>query len=656
MLREPIPAPGVILGAYPENVGTRRPSRAAAALRARWDGLGWVQAARQRRLSEAADRVLAHVEALQALSDASLFAGLQTARAELARDGFASPVAERALALVTLALRATRGLTPRRNQLMAALAVLQGRLAEVPTGEGKTLASALAACVAALAGVPVHLITSNDYLAGRDADQLRPLALRLGLTVGVIAQAMDAPARRAAYAASITFCSAREIVFDYLRDRLHAPPALTRGPQPASGRVLRGLCMAIVDEADSVLIDEAATPFILSESFAEPAQVAVCTQALRIAARLRAGFDFRVDARSSAIELTPAGQTAIAAAPSDIANTLWSIPRYREEMTQHAIRALHLLKRDVDYLVHDDTVHIIDANSGRLAHGRAWSHGLHQMVEIKERCAPTPATRVLAQITFQRFFARYLHVGGMSGTLTEARAELMESYGLPVLPIPTGRPTRLTIAAPRAFARAATRWQAVVAEIARHHAAGRPVLAGTDSVRESERLSRLLDQAGLPHRVLNARQDSEEAALIADAGRPGAITVTTNMAGRGTDIHIDERVARLGGLHVVSCQHNSARRIDRQLFGRAGRLGQPGSALALLSLEEGLLGRYLSPRARRLLSFCSRDGGTIPLVIGSALVRLTQHLEERRTCAIRRGLREQDAGQDTQQLFGQRPE
>lgn len=651
MKRAPLPIPGVILGSWPERKAESN-AHGNATLGAFWAALPFVEHARQRQLSATAARVTREFERLREHPGRASGAHLLQLRAELSRDGFISSTAERCTAMVMLAIEVSFGRRLRPNQIMAAHAVLRGCLAEVPTGEGKTLATALAACVAALAGVPVHVVTSNDYLAARDAAYLQPLAHKLGLQVSAIAQDMSHEDRRTAYGAHITYCSSKELVFDYLRDSLlPTPSTATSGHR----RVLRGLCMAIIDEADSVLLDDAATPFILSETSADPVQATVCALALRLASNMRAGFDFRIDNRSRTVDFTADGQSLLMADPGD-AHPLWAIPRYREEMVELALRALHILQRDKDYLVQDGKVNIIDSNSGRLAAGRAWSRGLHQMVEIKERCKPTPATRVLAQITFQRFFPRYLLLGGMSGTLVEARRELLETYLLDVLRIPTGRPSGLRAAPPLVAQKASVRWQKVITDIAYLHAQGRPILVGTDSVKESDRVSRLLTQAGLPHRVLNARQDSEEAELISTAGMAGAITVTTNMAGRGTDIIVDESVAESGGLHVVSCQHNSSRRIDRQLFGRAGRLGQPGSAQAVLSMEEGLLGRTLPSSVRRVLQLFSSDRGFMPLVVSAVLLRITQHLEERRGRLARRHLREADARQLEGQLFGTRPE
>ncbi len=642
----PLPVPGLLLGDYPEREQARSsvlPERLLAWL----DALPPLQQLQIRKLSTRARRVLALQQALTQLAPAQRFgARLLRLRATLRRDGLTSPAAEHACASVASAIQSALGLQPRENQIMTAFAVLAGQLAELPTGEGKSLATGLAAGVAALAGVPVHVVSSNDYLAGRDARACQTWAGLLGLRASAISPGMDEDARRAAYAADITFCSAHELVFDYLRDRQRTEPAT---------RVLRGLCMAIVDEADSVFIDEAATPFILAETADQSAELAACVQALRLARRMQAGFDYRIDRAARSVRLTEQGRELLAT--DDSAHPpLWALPRYRVEMVERALHALHLLQRDVHYLVQDGRLQLIDASSGRLADGRSWSRGLQQLVEMKERCTPSQATRTVAQISFPRFFTRYHLLGGLSGTLSEARGELREAYGLRVCCIPPARASQLQILPPRVALTAQTRWRAVVDAIRARHALGQPVLVGTDSVFESEHLAALLAAAGLPCRVLNARQDADEAALVAEAGAPGAITVSTNMAGRGTDIPVSTAVAALGGLHVLSCQHNSARRIDRQLFGRTARQGQPGSAQSFLALDEGLLGRHLSLAVRRFLRLLSRRDEHMPLVIARALLRYAQAREEYRARQARARLRSSDARAAREGLFGRPPD
>lgn len=647
-----IPAPGPVFGPYPESTSSPALPSAVAAVVARAGHTKAFAHWQQNRLQHKLKRVRAHLEKLPGFPGTELRRAMNEARAEMARDGFESDASLRCMACVLVCIRAVSGLALRDNQIMAALTVLGGKLAEMHTGEGKTLSTALAAATVALAGVPVHVITSNDYLAARDAEQLRPLYRLLGLTVSAVRQDFKRDARIEAYACNLTYCSAKELVFDYLRDRMSP---MSRLPDDDLGmspppRVLRGLCMAIIDEADSVLIDEALTPFILSESCSEPAQIALCSLALDIASRLQNGEHYRQ--HGGGAELTAAGRALIGDQVDSNEHALWAIPRYREELVQLALTGLRTFKRDEHYIVREGKVHIVDANTGRVAEGRAWSRGLQQMVEIKEGCQPSPATRVMGQITFQRFFPRYHRVGGMSGTLAEARRELLEVYGLAVVKIPSHKISQLQIRPPRVFVSARQRWTYVLDVITKRHATGQPVLIGTDSVRDSEFLSQLLAAHGLPHRVLNARQDREEAELVGHAGRRGAITVATNMAGRGTDIHIAPEIAAAGGLHVISCQHNSAQRIDRQLYGRAARQGQPGSAEAVLSLDEGLLGRTLGLSARRLLAASSRSDGTLPLFVARPLFRLAQRLEENRSRKARQQLRAQDTAMQQRLHFG----
>lgn len=650
MRRVQLPIPGVILGEKPERM-LRTDSSATQPLNRWWSTLPLKEQHHRRQLKQRVLRIYTHLAFLRNSPSQTSGARLLQIRAELGQSGFASHAGDRCIALCLLTIEQVLSRSLRSNQIMAALAVLDGTLVELPTGEGKTLAIALAACVAALAGIPVHVITSNDYLAARDADALQRLANALGLSVAAVTEGLSTNERSSAYQANIVYCSAKELVFDYLKDSLH-----DRQGHSNENSVLRGLCMAIIDEADSVLLDEAITPFILSEANQNPQETEIHAYAIRVASRLRNGFDFRIDKRRKTIAFTQDGHAQISNAAESQISPLWAIAKYREEMVELALRALYILERDKDYLVQDKQIRIVDSITGRQATGRSWSKGLHQMLEIKERCSPTPSTRVLAQITFQRFFPRYLLLGGMSGTLFEARHELFEIYHLNVVRIPADKPSKLLIKPPLIAKNSTARWKALEIHVKALHELGRPVLIGTDSIQESEHLSLLLKNSHLPHQVLNARFHEEEAALIKTAGVSGTITVTTNMAGRGTDIHIDPSVEALGGLHIISCQLNSSRRIDRQLFGRAGRLGQAGSAQILLSLHEGLLRRYLTPSLEQFLQIFSNSRGFMPLVIGRLLLGFTQKKEERRGRMLRRSLREADIRQQETLFFGERPE
>ena len=497
---------------------------------------------------------------LRTIGDKALTTRVSELRRRLAQEGLTEPAMALALAIAGEFAARELGTRPHAVQLHAARAMLDERLAEMATGEGKTLAAALAAAVAAMARVPVHLITVNDYLARRDGEYLRPLYARLGLTTGIVTQQMDAASRRAAYACDIAYCTAKELVFDYLRD------SMVRGRDAgtlqeridalvAPRTVLRGLCMAIIDEADSVLLDEARVPFILSRAGAQQSRPEHFERALELAARLEQDRDFSLDAQLRSAELTRAGREALAESAQN-ADRLWALPRYREEAVSLALCALHLFHRDCDYLVREGRVELIDATTGRTAPGRAWSRGLHQMIELKEACRPGQVLETAAELTYQRFFSRYLRVCGMSGTLAEGRTELAQVYGLRVARVPLRTASLRRVLPTRVFADEQARWAFVVQRARALREAGRAVLIGTDTVADSQALSEAMHEAGLEHVLLNARHDRAEAEVVAAAGAPGRITVATSMAGRGTDIALDPEVARRGGLHVILCQAN----------------------------------------------------------------------------------------------------
>lgn len=552
-----------------------------------------------------AERVLEAGERLAGLCDSALPAEAAAVGRQLRQRGEAAGMVA-AFALVREAAGRTLGARHFPVQLMAGRVLLTGGIAEMETGEGKTLTATLAAATAALGGAPVHIITANDYLAARDADWMRPVYAMLGLEVGMVVQGVPPAERRRAYAAPISYCSNKEVAFDYLRDRLamgarggnlsRRVAAFTRPGSAAT--ILPGLSFAIVDEADSVLIDEARTPLILSETPENPEEAEAIGAAVALARRLHARhYDLRPVERG--IDLTAAGEAAAAEGAHAFAPE-WRPRPIREELVRTALAALHLHHRGEHYLVMDDKIGIVDEYTGRIMPDRAWGSGLHQAVEIKEGLAPTPRRRTIAQITFQRFFRRYRRLAGMTGTAAEASAELWSVYRLPVVRIPTNRPLRRRDEGTRILPTAAERWAEVARVAATRRAEGRPVLIGTRTVAASAAASAALDRAGVPHRVLSAAQDAEEAAVVAAAGEVGAVTVATNMAGRGTDIRLVPVVAARGGLHVILTERSAAHRIDRQLIGRAGRQGDPGSYQALLSREDALLDLLGPGPARRL--------------------------------------------------------
>ena len=645
MIRAHLPAPGLIWGPYPQRRRTERPlaERCNTALRAVADASRtWRQ-----------HRDAAFVAQVRAAEAALALAGphdtaLHSLRLELVRHGLRPATVARCFAMVSRAAQQHLGQQPFDAQLIAARAVVENRLAEMATGEGKTLAIALAAATAALAGMPAHVVTANDYLVHRDATQLRPLYAALGLRVGAVVQADDTAGRALAYGCDITYVTAKELVFDYLRD----------GVAPADApRLLRGLCMAIVDEADAILIDEARVPLILSQPSDMAEAHGHADQALRYARTLRPATDFSLHAESLSTQLTAAGQQRVtrAAASLDGASSAaaWRNRLHREHAVCTALAALHLYSRDRQYIVRDGKVAIIDETTGRVAEGRAWSNGLQQLVECKEGCAPTPALATIAQITYQRFFPRYHRLGGLSGTLCEARAELLATYGLSVRRIALRRPSRRRIGASRLFPDHASLWAAVTERVADLHQRGIPVLVATDSVAETQTLADSLAQRGLPHAVLHARCDRDEAELVAQAGQRGAITVTTNIAGRGTDIALGEGIAAAGGLHLICCQLNSARRIDRQLAGRTARQGDPGSVQTWLSLQTPLLARFWPEALLAVLRPCA---SALPSWLVRALARLPQRFEEQREREQRERLIRHDIRTERELAFGGRSE
>lgn len=652
-----LPQPGAIWGLYPEkrtsgrdNAWTNRLN--AFAMRLGRPGL--------RRYERIAQRSLAIERGLEGLSNAAFDQAVRGLKQQFAREGLTVENIAQAFALTGDACRRHLGMVPFASQRVAAAIMLDNQLAEMATGEGKTLAAALTAATGALAGIPVHVVTANEYLVSRDAGRLRPVYHALGLTVGAVQQRMDGNWRRAEYARDITYCTAKELVFDYLRDlpvrsryrtdlAWHAAQFSGTSSRPTT--LLRGLCMAVIDEADSILIDEARVPLIISELHEHEGKRQAAAEILALAATLRPDDDFTLDGHAQSARLTEQGRAAVADKAGSL-HAVWRHRRQREENLCLALAALHLFHRDRHYLVRDDRVHIIDETTGRVAAGRSWSRGLHQLIELKEQCQVSGEAVTRAQITYQRFFPRFLRLCGMSGTLAESRAELSRVFGLNVVRVPLRKASRRTEMGQQVFAHRAQHWQAVAARVSELARQGRPVLIGTDSVADSEDLSAHLAARGAPHTVLNARNDQDEADIIALAGHAGRVTVTTNMAGRGTDIPLGPGVKKRGGLHVICCQMNGARRIDRQLKGRGARQGDPGSAETLLCLKSPLMQRSLPAWLMRLAERLSQpDSGKLPTWLGRPLTVFTQRMEESRQQAQRALLLHQDRQLDRVALF-----
>ncbi|MGD2173448.1 MAG: preprotein translocase subunit SecA, partial [Gammaproteobacteria bacterium] len=599
---------------------------------------------------------------LEGLADSELTDEASRLRYALHREGFEPALVASCFALVREVSSRELGMAHYRTQLLGGLAILHGMVAEMETGEGKTLVATLPACAAALAGIPVHVITVNDYLAERDASWMGPIYKALGITVGTAVADMDQEARRRAYACDITYCTNKQVAFDYLRDRLHLrkyPSDLALKLADAAGGgqfrdrlMLPGLCFGIIDEADSVLVDEAVTPLIISRPGDTRHKQEIYEQALTLAREIEIKRDYRVDFRERRIELTDRGCEALRRSCESLEG-LWQNSRYREDLVVQALKADILFKRDQQYLVRDGKVDIVDEFTGRVMADRSWEQGLHQIIEVKEGCEITGEQETLGRISYQRFFRRYLKLGGMTGTASELARELKSVYRLHVFRIRPYRKVKRRELRASLLRTEAEKWQRIVARIRQLHTEGRPVLIGTRSVAASEHLQGLLDEAGIENRVLNARQDADEAEIISAAGHRGQVTVATNMAGRGSDIRLDNDALALGGLHVIASERHESRRIDRQLFGRCGRQGDPGSFEVITSLEDELIVRYGSGFRCTLASLLWPALPWIAKPLAVLLSNSAQQAAEKKNAAARaRVLRSEDYLEDVLAFAG----
>ncbi len=605
---------------------------------------------------------LAHAED----RDAEIDRLCDEARAELAIHGMRGPALAKTFALLREVAHETLGLRPFDVQLFGAWVMTQGKLAEMATGEGKTLATALTAAAAGLAGLPVHVISCNDYLVERDAEAMRSLLERVGLSVGCVTGSNDDDqARREAYDCDVVYVTAHQLAFDYLRDfaaigaESGFAKRIRRLENMTGERRLKGLVFAIVDEADSVLIDAARTPFVLSRSVAIQHQEVLLRGVLSLAAGLDGESDFESESRNFRCALSDAGRAKLEGlyetTLDEATQAVLHHPRLRAQWVERALAVLHLYERETHYVVHEGKIDIVDQPSGRRMPDHAWDHGVHQLVECKEGCAITPRVEPVARISGQRLFSRYLHLAGMTGTARAAQDELARVYHLDCVVVPTRLPVRRESHPPQVFVHAKDHWSHVLERIAELREAGKPVLVATRTVEESESLSAALTGRGLSHRVLNASQDREEADVIAQAGRAGRITVATNMAGRGTDILLGPGVEELGGLHVVSIELGESRRFDGQLRGRCARQGDPGSFEQILCLEDGgvleRLPHWIRARAAQKCLLDERNRSVIPITLGKALVWFAQQAEERRSAQARRSLVRQQREWDSVLAF-----
>ncbi len=534
----------------------------------------------------------------------------------------------RAFAVAREACFRAIGKRPYPVQIMGAMSMCEANITEMATGEGKTITAALASSVIAWAGKPVHVITVNDYLVQRDAENMGPVYRKLGHTSGYVIHDTTPQERVDTYRRNIVYVTSKELVADFLRDQIMLGTLRTSSQTAVSylgGTGLRsflqvpGLFKVIVDEADSLLIDEAVTPLIISNSPEDEPNADRYRLAFNLAQQLQKGRDFTIDKEVRSIDLTERGRDRLEEICHNDTSGFWKGSRRREELVTQALVAIYCFLRDEQYLIdHEGKIQIIDEYTGRVMADRSWRHGLHQAIEVKENVKVTADKENLARISFQRFFRQYPEMAGMTGTAWESAPEFWQIYNRPIVRIPTNKKCIRKQLPLRMFATTEEKYDAIVKRVCELNDKGVPVLIGTRSVWASEDVSKRLTAAGRPHRVLNAAQNEQEANIIAEAGNVGKITVATNMAGRGTDIILGRGVVELGGLHVISTEPHSSHRIDRQLFGRAARQGDPGSAQLFASAEDDLFIRH-TPKLRKFWR----------IIGGNRLIKLAQARAEK---------------------------
>ena len=532
---------------------------------------------------------------MQALTDDKLTGYTNKFRERLANGETLDDILPEAFAVVREGSRRVLGMRHFDVQLIGGMCLHEGKIAEMRTGEGKTLVATLPVYLNALTGEGVHMVTVNDYLARRDSEDMGRLYRYLGLTVGLVVHDMDFPERKFAYSRDVTFGTNNEFGFDYLRDNMVNYP---------EQMVQRKLHYAIVDEVDSILIDEARTPLIISGPGAKSTDMyAVMAKAV---AGLREGIDYTVDEKQKTV--APADNTIPKVEKILGINNLYAPENIElSHCFTAALRAKALMKRDRDYVVRNGEIIIVDEFTGRLMEGRRYSDGLHQAIEAKEGVKIQRESQTLATITFQNYFRMYDKLGGMTGTAKTEEDEFLKIYNLPVIVVPTNKPVIRKDYPDLIFKTKRAKYKAVGRAVTSLHAKGQPVLIGTTSITQSEELSAILKKNGIPHNVLNAKFHEKEAEIIAGAGQKGAVTIATNMAGRGTDIKLGEGVPELGGLFIIGTERHESRRIDNQLRGRAGRQGDPGASRFYLSLEDDLLRLFASDRISGIMDKLGMD-------------------------------------------------
>ena len=548
-----------------------------------------------KRMRGIVDVINGHEKALESLSDDALAGHTGKFKERLANGESLDDMLPEAFAVVREASRRVLGMRHFDVQMIGGICLHEGKIAEMRTGEGKTLVATLPVYLNALEGKGVHMVTVNDYLARRDSEWMGRVYRFLGLSVGLIAHDMDFPERKLAYASDVTFGTNNEFGFDYLRDNMVIHP---------QQMVQRDLHYAIVDEVDSILVDEARTPLIISG----PGQKSTDMYAVmaRAVAQLKEGEDYKLDEKQKTV--APSDEAVLKVERIVGIKNLYA-PENLElsHCFTAALRAKALMKRDRDYVVRDDEIIIVDEFTGRLMVGRRYSDGLHQAIEAKEGVKIQRESQTLASITFQNYFRMYDKLGGMTGTAKTEEDEFLKIYKLPVVVVPTNRPVQRVDEPDAIYKTKRAKYRAVGQAVEEIHKTGQPILIGTTSITQSEELSAILKKHGVEHNVLNAKYHEKEAEIIKDAGQKGAVTIATNMAGRGTDIQLGDGVQELGGLYILGTERHESRRIDNQLRGRAGRQGDPGRSKFYLSLEDDLLRLFASDNIASIMDRLGMD-------------------------------------------------
>ena len=548
------------------------------------------------KFTKLADEVIALDDKFSKLSDEKLKAKTEELKKRLKKGETLEDIKIEAFATVREAAYRVIGEKPYKVQIIGGFAIHYGNIAEMKTGEGKTLTSTMPAYLNALTGEGVHIITVNEYLAGRDAEWMGNIYRFLGLTVGINYRDLTPSEKKDAYNCDILYTTNNEVGFDYLRDNMVVK---------AEDRVARPFNFAIVDEVDSVLIDEARTPLIISGGSMQSMNLYKETD--HFVKQLKENAGYLYDEKTKAVTLDDEGVSRAEKAFG--IDNLYDIKHTSlVHFIGQALKANYAMKKDFDYVVQDGKVIIVDPFTGRLMPGRNYSDGLHQAIEAKEGVQINQETKTLATITFQNLFRMYKKLSGMTGTAKTEEEEFRDIYNMYVIQIPTNKPVARKDYGDLIYATKAGKYKAILAEIKERHEAGQPVLVGTVAVETSELLSDMLKKAHIPHEVLNAKNNAREAEIIANAGAKGAVTIATNMAGRGTDIKISDEVKELGGLCVIGTERHESRRIDNQLRGRSGRQGDPGFSQFCVSFEDELMVRFGTDRAKTLLQSIGFDG------------------------------------------------